>query len=40
MSMSPMTDPLHQESGPGTRWTTVNTAEALPGVPTPLGWTL
>jgi pyruvate,water dikinase len=35
-----MTDPLHQESGPTTRWTTVNTAEALPGVPTPLGWTL
>lgn len=35
-----MTDPLHQESGSTTRWTTVNTAEALPGVPTPLGWTL
>ncbi|MDQ1516349.1 MAG: rifampicin phosphotransferase [Actinomycetota bacterium] len=35
-----MTDPLHQDSGPDTRWTTVNTAEALPGVPTPLGWTL
>ena len=34
------TDPLHQESGPTTRWTTVNTAEALPGVPTPLCWTL
>ena len=34
------TDPLHQESGPSTRWTTVNTAEALPGVPTPLCWTL
>ncbi|HVW32206.1 MAG TPA: PEP-utilizing protein mobile subunit, partial [Acidimicrobiia bacterium] len=33
-------DPLHQESSPTTRWTTVNTAEALPGVPTPLGWTL
>ena len=33
-------DPLHQESGPTTRWTTVNTAEALPGVPTPLCWTL
>jgi phosphohistidine swiveling domain-containing protein len=31
---------LHQESGPATRWTTVNTAEALPGVPTPLGWTM
>jgi len=35
-----MTDPLHQDSGPTTRWTTVNTAEALPGVPSPLGWTL
>ena len=34
------TDPLHQECGPATRWTTVNTAEALPGVPTPLCWTL
>jgi pyruvate,water dikinase len=34
------TDPLHQESGPTTRWTTVNTAEAIPGVPTPLCWTL
>ena len=33
------TDPLHQESGPDTVWTTVNTAEAIPGVPTPLGWT-
>jgi len=27
-----MTDPLHQDSGPTTRWTTVNTAEALPGI--------
>jgi pyruvate,water dikinase len=35
-----LTDPLHQESGPATRWTTVNTAEAIPGVPTPLCWTL
>jgi hypothetical protein len=35
-----MTDPLHQDSGPTTRWTTVNTAEAIPGVPTPLCWTL
>ncbi|MDQ1501003.1 MAG: rifampicin phosphotransferase, partial [Actinomycetota bacterium] len=39
-SAAGMTDPLHQDSGPDTRWTTVNTAEALPGVPTPLGWTL
>src|SRR4051794_21756055 len=35
-----ISDPLHQESGPTSRWTTVNTAEALPGVPTPLGWTM
>ena len=34
------TDPLHQSSGAATRWTTVNTAEAIPGVPTPLCWTL
>lgn len=40
MNANGMTDPLHQESGPRTRWTTVNTAEALPGVPTPLCWTL
>jgi phosphohistidine swiveling domain-containing protein len=32
-------DPLHMQSGPGTIWTTVNTAEALPGVLTPLTWT-
>lgn len=32
-------DPLH-DSGPTTAaWTTVNLAEALPGIPTPLGWT-
>jgi pyruvate,water dikinase len=37
---APFSDPLHQQSDPGTVWTTVNTAEALPGVPTPLGWTL
>ena len=37
---APFSDPLHQQSAPGTVWTTVNTAEALPGVPTPLGWTL
>lgn len=35
----PQPDPLH-DSGPTTAaWTTVNLAEALPGVPTPLGWT-
>jgi pyruvate,water dikinase len=34
-----MDDPLHYQSGPDTWWTTVNTAEALPGVQTPLSWT-
>ncbi len=32
-------DPLHHQSGPDTAWSRVNTAEALPGVLTPLGWT-
>ncbi len=32
-------NPLHQGSGPHTLWTITNTAEALPGVLTPLGWT-
>jgi pyruvate,water dikinase len=31
-------DPLHDRSGPDTFWTTVNAAEALPGVSTPLNW--
>lgn len=35
----PVSDPTHQQSGPGTFWTTVNAAEALPGVSTPLNWT-
>ncbi|MGH8972483.1 MAG: PEP-utilizing enzyme [Acidimicrobiia bacterium] len=34
-----MHDPLHNQSGPKTAWTTVNAAEAIPGVATPLGWT-
>ena len=38
-SRYPLTDPLHDRSGPGTFWTTVNAAEALPGVSTPLNWT-
>jgi pyruvate,water dikinase len=33
-------DPLHDRSGPGTFWTTVNAAEALPGVSTPLNWSV
>lgn len=35
-----LTDPLHEESGPETTWSIGNFSEALPGVPTPLGWTL
>ena len=32
-------DPLQQSSGPDTLWSTVNTAEVLSGVLTPLAWT-
>ena len=32
-------NPLHDESGPGITWTTVNFGEANPGVQTPLGLT-
>jgi phosphohistidine swiveling domain-containing protein len=38
VSRYPLTDPLHDRSGPDTFWTTVNAAEALPGVSTPLNW--
>ena len=34
LSQYPVTNPLHDRSGPGTFWTTVNAAEALPGVST------
>jgi phosphohistidine swiveling domain-containing protein len=37
-SRYPVTDPLHDRSGPDTFWTTVNAAEALPGTSTPLNW--
>ncbi len=33
-------DPLHEQSGPETYWSTVNLAEAVPGVPTPLSWSI
>jgi phosphohistidine swiveling domain-containing protein len=33
-------DPLHQHSAPLTFWTTVNVGEAMPGVPTPLSWSM
>jgi phosphohistidine swiveling domain-containing protein len=33
-------NPVHMHSGPATRWTTVNFAEAIQGVQTPLSWTV
>jgi len=33
-------DPLHQPGRPETHWSTVNVGEALPGVATPLGWSI
>jgi pyruvate,water dikinase len=33
-------DPLHSPTWPDAHWTTVNVGEALPGVATPLGWSL
>ena len=35
-----MRDPLHSSSEPGVHWTTVNLGEAIPGVQTPLSWSL
>src|SRR5688500_18102958 len=32
--------PIHLESGPGTWWSTTNVGEAMPGVATPLGWSV
>ncbi len=34
------TGPTHAESGPDTFWSTTNVGEAMPGVATPLGWSL
>jgi pyruvate,water dikinase len=36
--MSELPNPVHMASNPDTRWTTVNFAEAIQGVQTPLGW--
>lgn len=36
--MSEPRNPLHMPAGPDRPWTTANTAEAMPGVQTPLGW--
>ena len=33
-------DPLHEQSGPATFWSTVNLAEAIPGVPSPMSWSI
>src|SRR5262245_47928066 len=33
-------DPLHEPTWPDEHWTTANVGEALPGVLTPLGWSL
>jgi phosphohistidine swiveling domain-containing protein len=33
-------DPLHQPGHDETHWSTVNVGEALPGIATPLGWTI
>lgn len=33
-------DPLHDRSGPHEHWTTTNVRENVPGVPTPLTWSL
>lgn len=33
-------DPVHETSSPSSIWSRANSAEALPGVATPLGWTV
>lgn len=33
-------NPVHMSTGPATRWTTVNFAEAIQGVQKPLGWAM
>ncbi|BBY62691.1 PEP-utilizing enzyme [Mycolicibacterium helvum] len=33
-------DPLHEPIADGVRWTTRNVGEAIPGIPTPLTWSL
>jgi pyruvate,water dikinase len=38
--MTEYPDPLHAASDPASNWTRTNMAEAIPGVPTPLGWTI
>jgi phosphohistidine swiveling domain-containing protein len=40
MSAAAAGDPFHKPGLPQTHWTTDNVGEALPGVATPLGWTI
>lgn len=40
MTTSSTADPLHGRSRPGAAWTTTNVGEAVPGVQTPLGWSI
>lgn len=40
MTPRPGEDPLHGRSRPGASWTTTNVGEAVPGVQTPLGWSI
>jgi phosphohistidine swiveling domain-containing protein len=40
MTESEPANPVHMSSGPETRWTTVNFAEAIQGVQKPLGWAM
>jgi pyruvate,water dikinase len=40
VSVSDPTGPVHTQSGPNTFWSTTNLGEALPGVVTPLGWSI
>jgi pyruvate,water dikinase len=35
-----VTDPLNSQAGPDSFWSTTNVGEAIPGVVTPLGWSL
>ena len=40
MVQSSLSDPLHSRSSPDSHWSTTNVGEAMPGVLTPLGWTV
>ena len=38
--MTASADPIHSSSDPASYWSTTNTAEAMPGTLTPLGWSV